>query len=53
MSEAATLFGALRQSQNAEAVSMLERLVLNASDRDLNKINALRLLRRRLRDDTR
>jgi class 3 adenylate cyclase len=37
------LFGALRQSQNADAVSTFERLVRDAPDRALNKINALDL----------
>src|SRR5256886_6067 len=43
MSETATLFAALRQLQDADAVAMLERMVLDAPDHALNKINALDL----------
>jgi len=43
MSETATLFAALRQLQDADAVAMLERMVLDAPDHALNRINALDL----------
>ena len=43
MSETETLFAALRQSQDADAVAMLEGMVLDAPDHALNKINALDL----------
>lgn len=43
MSESETLFAVLRQSQDAAAVALLERLVREAPDRDLNRINALDL----------
>jgi class 3 adenylate cyclase len=43
MSETATLFAALRQSQDADAVAMLEHMVLDAPDHALNKINAVDL----------
>jgi class 3 adenylate cyclase len=43
MSETETLFVALRQSTDEEVVDMLERMVLEAPDHALNKINALDL----------
>jgi hypothetical protein len=43
MSEADTLFAALRQSTGDDVVAMLERMVRNAPDHALNKINALDL----------
>jgi class 3 adenylate cyclase len=43
MSEAETLFAALRASTGDDAVAMLERLVRDAPDRALIKINALDL----------
>jgi hypothetical protein len=43
MSEAETLFAALRQSSGDDAVAMLERMVRDAPDHALNKINALDL----------
>jgi class 3 adenylate cyclase len=43
MSETETLFAALRQSQDVEAVALLEHLVRDAPDHALNKINALAL----------
>ncbi len=43
MSETETLFAALRQLQDADAVAMLERMVLDAPDHALNRINALDL----------
>src|SRR5919201_3474094 len=43
MSEAETLFAALRQSTGDDAVAMLERMVRDAPDHALNKINALDL----------
>jgi hypothetical protein len=43
MSETDALFAALRQSQDADAVAMLEGMVLDAPDHALNKINALDL----------
>jgi len=43
MSETETLFGALRQSTDENVVSMLERMVRDAPDHALNKMNALEL----------
>ena len=43
MSEAETLFAALRQSTGDDVVAMLERMVRDAPDHALNKINALDL----------
>jgi class 3 adenylate cyclase len=43
MSETETLFVALRQSTDEEVANMLERMVLDAPDQSLNKINALDL----------
>ena len=43
MSEAETLFAALRQSTGDDVVAMLERMVRDAPDHALNKINALAL----------
>src|SRR5580692_4788572 len=43
MSEADTLFAALRQSTGDDIVSMLERLIRDAPDHALNKINGLDL----------
>jgi class 3 adenylate cyclase len=43
MSEIETLFAALRQSADKDAVDMLERMVRDAPDRALNKMNALDL----------
>ena len=43
MSEAETLFAALRQSSGDDVVAMLERMVRDAPDHALNKINALEL----------
>jgi class 3 adenylate cyclase len=43
MNEAETLFGALRQSADDDVVEMLARLVREAPDHALNKINALDL----------
>src|SRR5437773_3900119 len=43
MKEAETLFVALRQSADDNVVDMLERMVLDASDHALNKMNALDL----------
>jgi class 3 adenylate cyclase len=43
MSETAALFAALRQTQDADVVAMLERMVLEAPDHALIKINALDL----------
>jgi hypothetical protein len=43
MSEAETLFAALRQSTGDDEVAMLERMVRDAPDHALNKINALDL----------
>jgi len=43
MSEAETLFAALRQSSGDDAVTMLERMVRDAPDHALTKINALDL----------
>jgi class 3 adenylate cyclase len=41
MSEAETLFAALRQSSGDDVVAILERMVRDAPDHALNKINAL------------
>src|SRR5215472_1478618 len=43
MSEAQTLFAALRQSTGDDVVALLERMVRDAPDHALNKINALDL----------
>jgi class 3 adenylate cyclase len=43
MGEAETLFAALRQSTGEDVVAMLERMVRDAPDHVLNKINALDL----------
>ena len=43
MSEAATLFSALRQAADPEVVSAIEALVRDAPDRRLSRINALDL----------
>jgi len=43
MSEAETLFATLRQSTGDDAVTMLERMVRDAPDHALTKINALDL----------
>jgi hypothetical protein len=43
MSEAETLFATLRQSTGDDVVAMLERMVRDAPDHALNKINALEL----------
>ncbi|QHO76024.1 adenylate/guanylate cyclase domain-containing protein [Bradyrhizobium sp. CCBAU 051011] len=43
MSEAETLFAALRQSAGDDVVDMLERMVRDAPDHALNKMNALDL----------
>jgi hypothetical protein len=43
MSETETLFAALRSSADEEVVDMLERMVRDAPDHALNKMNALDL----------
>lgn len=43
MSETETLFAALRQTADEKAVDMLERMVRDAPDHGLNKMNALEL----------
>jgi class 3 adenylate cyclase len=43
MSETETLFAALRQSADADVVDMLERMVRDAPDHALNRMNALDL----------
>ena len=43
MSEAETLFATLRQSTGDDVVAMLERMVRDAPDHALNKMNALDL----------
>ena len=43
MSEADTLFAALRQSTGDDIVALLERMVRDSPDHALNKINALNL----------
>src|SRR4029450_7812302 len=45
MSETESLFAALRQSSDEAVVGMLERMVRDAPDHALNKINALDLAR--------
>ena len=45
MSETETLFGALRQSADGKIVDVLERIVREAPDHALNKINALDVAR--------
>src|SRR5229473_6560866 len=46
MSEAETLFATLRQSADQDVVNMLERMVRDAPDHALNKMNALDLAAR-------
>src|SRR5258707_3447841 len=53
MSEAETLFAALRQSADDDVVDMLERVVRDAPDHALNKINALDLAAREGIDEER
>jgi class 3 adenylate cyclase len=53
MSETETLFAALRQSADEKIVDMLERMVRDAPDHALNKINALDLAKREGVDDER
>jgi class 3 adenylate cyclase len=53
MNEAETLFVALRQSADDEVVDMLERMVRDAPDHALNKMNALDLATREGLDEER
>jgi class 3 adenylate cyclase len=53
MTETETLFGALRQSADEKIVGMLERMVREAPDHALNKINALDIARREGVDEER
>ena len=53
MSETETLFAALRQSSDEAVVDMLARMVRDAPDHALNKINALDLAKREGVDDER
>jgi hypothetical protein len=53
MSEAETLFVALRQSTGDDVVAMLERVVRDAPDHAVNKINALDLAAREGIDEER
>src|ERR1700687_3182260 len=53
MSEAETLFVALRQSADDDVVDMLERMVRDAPDHALNKMNALDLAAREGIDEER
>src|SRR6202521_2464727 len=53
MNEAETLFVALRQSVDDDVVDMLERMVRDASDHALNKMNALDLAAREGIDEER
>src|SRR6476659_4182514 len=53
MSEAETLFVALRQSADDEVVDMLERMVRDAPDHALNRMNALDLAIRESLDEER
>ncbi|MBV9757007.1 MAG: adenylate/guanylate cyclase domain-containing protein, partial [Alphaproteobacteria bacterium] len=41
MSDAPTLFAALRESADKDAAAAIERLVDHGADGDLNRINAL------------
>ena len=53
MSEAETLFVALRQSADEDVVDVLERMVRDAPEHDLNKMNALDLAARERLDEER
>src|SRR6202158_117053 len=53
MNEAETLFVALRQSAGDDVVDMLERMVRDAPDHALNRMNALDLARREGLDEER
>src|ERR1700761_4142507 len=53
MSEAETLFVALRQSVDDDVVDMLERMVRDASNHDVNKMNPLDLAAREGLDEER
>jgi len=53
MSETETLFAALRQSADHHVVDMLERMVRDAPDHALNRMNALDLARREGLDEER
>jgi class 3 adenylate cyclase len=53
MNEAQTLFAALRQSADAQAVSAIEELVREAPDRQLGRINALDFAAKRGLDEDR
>ena len=53
MSETETLFAALRQSSDEAVVDMLERMVRDAADHALNKVNALDLARTEGMDEDR
>jgi class 3 adenylate cyclase len=53
MSEASTLFTALRQSTDDDVAAMLERMVRDAPDHALNKMNALDLAAREGVDEER
>ena len=53
MSEAQSLFAVLRQSTDADCVTALERLVQDATDRRLNRINVLDFARREGLDEER
>src|SRR4029079_10308221 len=53
MSETETLFAALRQSTEHDVANMLERMVRDAPDHALNRMNALDLARREGLDEER
>ena len=53
MNQAETLFVALRQSADDEVVDMLERMVRDAPDHALNRMNALDLAIRESLDEER
>ncbi len=53
MSETETLFAVLRQSADHHVVDMLERMVRDAPDHALNRMNALDLARREGLDEER
>jgi hypothetical protein len=46
MTESHSLFGILRQSADADCVAAIERLVADASDHQLSRINVLAFARR-------
>ena len=53
MSEAEALFSVLRQSADAEVVATIERLIRDAPDHALNRVNALDLAAKEKLDEER